>query len=53
MKAKRRERARASISFAAGSALAMDEMKKGDAMSKDAMTMQQCNDHMVMAKKRE
>ena len=41
----------ASITFAAGSALAMDDMKKGDATSKDTMTMQQCKDHMAMAKK--
>ena len=41
----------AAITFFAGSALAMDDMKKGDAMSKDTMTMQQCKDHMAMAKK--
>ena len=42
--------------FAAGTVLAMDEMKKGDTMSKDGMmkkgmTMQECKDHMAMSKK--
>ena len=41
----------ASFALAAGSALAMDDMKKGDTMAKDSMTMQQCKDHMAMAKK--
>jgi hypothetical protein len=44
------------ITFAAGSALAVDDMKKGDAMAKDgmakdSMTMQQCKDHMAMSGK--
>ncbi len=38
--------------LAATSAFAMDDMKKGDAMmKKDSMTMQECKDHMAMAKK--
>jgi len=36
----------ACLVLSAGSALAMDDMKKGD-----TMTMQQCKDHMAMAKK--
>ena len=44
------------MTFAAGSALAMDDMKKGDTKAKDGMgkntmTMQQCKDHMAMSKK--
>jgi hypothetical protein len=40
------------LAFAASGAFAMDDMKKGDAMmKKDSMTMQQCKDHMAMAKK--
>jgi pentapeptide MXKDX repeat protein len=36
----------------AGPALAADEMKKDDGMmKKDAMTMEQCKEHMAMAKK--
>ncbi|MDQ6684278.1 MAG: hypothetical protein M3Z16_04055 [Pseudomonadota bacterium] len=35
----------------AGSALAADDMKKGDAMMKKDMTMQECKDHMAMSKK--
>ena len=36
----------------AGPALAADDMKKADGMAKkDAMTMEQCKDHMAMAKK--
>ena len=46
----------ACITFTAGAAFAADDMKKGDAMAKDgmtkdSMTMQQCKDHMAMAKK--
>ena len=41
--------------LATSSAFAADDMKKGEAMSKggkthDSMTMQQCKDHMAMAK---
>ncbi len=40
------------FALAATSAFAMDDMKKGDAMmKKDSMTMQECKDHMAMAKK--
>ena len=40
------------FALAAGAAFAMDDMKKGDAMmKKDTMTMQECKDHMAMAKK--
>jgi hypothetical protein len=41
------------LSLAAGVAMAAShsEMKKPDAMAKDTMTMQQCKDHMAMAKK--
>jgi hypothetical protein len=36
----------------AGPALAADEMKKDDGMmKKDAMTLEQCKEHMAMAKK--
>ena len=39
----------------AGSSFAADDMKKSDAMAKDGikkeMTMQECKDHMAMAKK--
>ncbi len=41
----------ASITFATGSALAMDDMKKGDVTSKDTMTMQQCKDLVAMVQK--
>jgi hypothetical protein len=46
----------ACLTLAVGSALAADDMKKGDTMAKDGMakdtmTMQQCKDHMAMAKK--
>jgi len=38
--------------LAAGSSAAMADMKKPDAMmKKDTMTMQECKDHMSMAKK--
>ena len=41
------------LAFAAGTALAADDMKKADGMMKkeDAMTLQQCKDHMAMANK--
>jgi hypothetical protein len=40
------------FALAAGSAFAADDMKKDDAaMKKDAMTQQECKDHMAMAKK--
>ena len=35
----------------AGTAFAQDAMKKDDAMGKQEMTMQDCKDHMAMAKK--
>ena len=42
------------FAMTATGAFAQDAMKKGDAMGKDAMakpmTMQQCKDHMAMAK---
>ncbi len=47
----------AGLVLVASSAFAMDDMKKPDAMAKggmmnkDTMTMQQCKDHMAMAKK--
>ncbi len=45
----------ACLALAAGGAAAQDAMKKSDPMSKDAkpmtMTMQQCKDHMEVAKK--
>ena len=41
----------ACFSFAAGSALAQDAMKKDDMMMKKEMTAQECKDHMAMAKK--
>lgn len=37
------------FALAANGAIAQDAMKKGDAMAKP-MTMQQCKDHMAMAK---
>lgn len=37
------------FAMAASGAIAQDAMKKGDAMAKP-MTMQQCKDHMAMAK---
>jgi hypothetical protein len=43
-----------SLTFAASGAMAashMEKEKKADAMAKDTMTMQQCKDHMAMAKK--
>jgi hypothetical protein len=41
------------MALAAASAIAADDaMKKGhDAMKKDTMTLQECKDHMAMAKK--
>ena len=40
------------FALAATSAFAADEMKKTDGMMKDhPMTMQECKDHMAMAKK--
>ena len=39
------------FAFAAGTASAADDMKKGDGMMKKDMTMQECKDHMAMAKK--
>ena len=41
------------LAFAAGTAFAADDMKKADGMMKkeDAMTLQQCKDHMAMANK--
>ena len=46
----------ASIALAAGSSFAMDTMKKDEPMAnqgmmKKNMTMQECKDHMAMAKK--
>ena len=46
----------ACIALSAGSSFAQDAMKKNDAMPKDGMakkemTMQECKDHMAMAKK--
>ncbi len=44
--------ATACLALAAGTAFAADEMKKPDPMmTKDAMTMQECKDHVAMAKK--
>ena len=40
----------AGFALAASSAFAADEMKKDDGMMKP-MTMQECKDHMAMAKK--
>jgi hypothetical protein len=40
------------LAFAAGVAGAADDMKKTDGMmKKDTLTMQECKDHMAMAKK--
>ena len=40
------------LALAAGVAFAADDMKKDDGMmKKEAMTMQECKDHMAMAKK--
>ena len=39
------------IALTAGSAMAQDAMKKDDPMMKKDMTMQECKDHMEMAKK--
>lgn len=44
------------LAFAAGGVSAQDAMKKSDSMAKDGMmkkemTMQECKDHMAMAKK--
>ena len=39
----------ACLAVVAGSAFAMDDMKK-DGMAKDPMTMQKCKDHMAMVK---
>jgi hypothetical protein len=41
------------LTFAAGTAFAADDMKKGDGMMKkeDTMTLQQCKDHLAMTKK--
>jgi hypothetical protein len=41
----------ASLIVLVGTAAAADDMKKGDAMMKKDMTMQECKDHMAMAKK--
>jgi len=48
----------ACMALAVGAVAAQDSMKKGDSMSKDgmakkdmAMSMQECKDHMAMAKK--
>ena len=38
------------MAFAAGSVAAQDAMKKNDGMMKKDMTMQECKDHMAMAK---
>ena len=44
------------MALSAGATFAMDDMKKPDGMAKggmmkkDTMTMQQCNDHIAMAK---
>lgn len=39
------------IALTAGSAMAQDAMKKDDPMMKKDMTVQECKDHMAMAKK--
>jgi hypothetical protein len=39
------------LALAAGGAIAQDAMKKDDPMMKKEMTMQECKDHMAMAKK--
>ncbi|MEP6739872.1 MAG: hypothetical protein ABJA61_05805 [Caldimonas sp.] len=40
------------LALVAGTAFAADDMKKPDAMmKKDTMTMQECKDHVAMAKK--
>jgi hypothetical protein len=40
------------LACAAGATFAADDMKKTDGMmKKDTMTMQECKDHMAMAKK--
>ena len=46
----------AALAFCAGSAVAMDDMKKGttskdSTMTKGTMTMQECKDHMAMSSK--
>ncbi|MEO7576795.1 MAG: hypothetical protein ABIT83_04210, partial [Massilia sp.] len=41
----------ACIALSAGASFAQDAMKKNDAMAKKDMTMQDCKDHMAMAKK--
>lgn len=41
----------ACMTLVAGAAFAADDMKKPDAMmKKDSMTMQECKDHVAMAK---
>ena len=39
------------IALSAGAAVAQDAMKKDEPMMKKEMTMQECKDHMAMAKK--
>lgn len=41
----------AAFAFATGTAFAADDAKKPDAMMKKDMTLQDCKDHMAMAKK--
>lgn len=41
----------ACIALSAGASFAQDAMKKNDGMAHKEMTMQECKDHMAMAKK--